>query len=84
MADVTVYVASAPEEAIHGDHIDRWTIDESSRSATLFRMPITRFDFKLDDDDLHRRILIEGHVFRAIAELLGKEPWDLAKFRYGG
>lgn len=83
MATVSVYVASAPPEAIHGDHIDRWNIDARARSVTLFRMPITRFDFKVEDDDLHRRMLIEGYVLRALAELLGKEPWDLARFRYG-
>lgn len=83
MSSVSVYIASAPAEAIHGDHIDRWNIDAKARSVTLFRMPITRFDFKIEDDDLHRRMMIEGYVLRALAELLGKEPWDLARFHYG-
>ena len=30
------------------------------------------------NDDLHRRMYVEGCVFRAVAELLGKDPWDLA------
>jgi hypothetical protein len=33
-------------------------------------------------DELHRRMLIESCVFRAVAELLGKDPWDLAPERF--
>ena len=33
---------------------------------------------------LHRRMMIEGAVFRAAAQYLGKDPWDLGpdRFRY--
>jgi hypothetical protein len=34
------------------------------------------------DDDLHRQMMIESVVFRGVAELLGKEPWDLGPERY--
>jgi hypothetical protein len=33
-------------------------------------------------DDLHRRMMVESCVFRAVAELLGKDPWDLAPDRF--
>ncbi len=33
-------------------------------------------------DRAHRRSLIESCVFRAVAELLGKDPWDIAPERY--
>ena len=33
-------------------------------------------------DDLHRRMMVESCVFRAVAELLGKDPWDLAPERF--
>lgn len=79
MAEVSIFVAAAPPEAIHGDHIDRWKVDQKQRSATLFWMPIARFDFKADDSDIQRRMLVEGYVFRALAELLGKDPWELAR-----
>ena len=82
MANVTLYVAAAPPEAIHVDHIDRWKIDPRERSVTLFWMPIARFDFRTNDTELERRMLIEGYVFRALADLLGKDPWDLARSRF--
>lgn len=82
MATVSVYVAAAPEEAIHGDHIDRWKTNQRERSVTLFWMPIARFDFKSDDTELQRRMLIEGYVFRALADLLGTDPWELARARF--
>jgi hypothetical protein len=28
-------------------------------------------------DDYHRRLAVEGTVFRAAAEYLGKEPWEV-------
>jgi hypothetical protein len=31
---------------------------------------------------LHKRMMIESCVFRAVAELLGKDPWDLAPERF--
>ena len=34
------------------------------------------------DDEWHRRSFIESCVFRAVAELLGKDPWDIAPERY--
>ncbi|MFM6974768.1 MAG: hypothetical protein ACKOXM_06555 [Agromyces sp.] len=82
MSDVTVFVAAAPAEAVHGDHIDRWGMNAEARSVTLYWMPIARFDFKHGDTDLQRRMMIEGYVFRALAELLGKDPWDLARARF--
>ena len=33
-------------------------------------------------DELHKRMMIESCVFRAVAELLGKDPWDLAPERF--
>ena len=83
MANITVYVAAAPAETIHGDHIDRWVVDQNARSVTLFWMPIARFDFKADDSEFQRRMMVEGYVFRALAELLGTDPWELARARFG-
>ena len=83
MRNVTVHIASAPAEAVHGDHIDRWVTDPERMSVTLFRIPISRFDRRAGDDDVQFHMIVEGYVYRAIAELLGKDPWDIAKHRYG-
>lgn len=83
MRDVSVFIASAPANAIHEDHIDRWVTDAERRSVTLFRVPMMRFDRRAGDDDVQFQMVVEGYVYRAIAELLGKDPWDIAKHRYG-
>jgi hypothetical protein len=33
------------------------------------------------DDALHQQMMLESIVFRAVAELLGKDPWDLGPER---
>ncbi len=48
----------------------------------LYRLPIERLAHLHRDDEWHRRSFIESCVFRAVAELLGKDPWDIAPERY--
>ncbi|AJM78006.1 metallopeptidase family protein [Rathayibacter toxicus] len=55
----------------------RWDVDHSSRRITLYRVPIERLAKVHRRDEWHQRMLIEGYVFRAVAELLGRDPWDI-------
>lgn len=82
MAAVRVEVGAVPpgEAGRHG--IDRWRVDPRRRLVVLYRVPIERLAHLHKDDDWHRRSLIESCVFRAVAELLGKDPWDIAPERY--
>lgn len=66
------------------DGIPRWSIDRERRAIVLWRVPIERLGRLHRHDELHRRMLIESHVFRAAAEYLGRDPWDLGpeRFRY--
>jgi hypothetical protein len=66
------------------DGIPRWLVLRAERRIILFRLPIERLGHLHRNDDLHRRIAIEGAVFRAAAEYLGRDPWDLGpeRFRY--
>jgi hypothetical protein len=59
------------------DGIPRWHIDRDGRRIVLFRIPIERLMPPGHDDDLHRRIAIESAVFRAAAEYVGRDPWEL-------
>lgn len=76
-------VASAPAGALGTDEVERWAVDAQAGRVTLFRVPIERLSKLHRNDDVHRRMLVEGCVFRAVAELLGKDPWDLAPDRFG-
>ena len=81
LAGVHFEVAATPIGNSGADGVDRWRVDASRRRIVLYRVPIQRLTKLHRDDELHRRMYIEGCVFRAVAELLGKDPWDLAPDR---
>ncbi len=82
LADVRFEIAGIPA-AITGSHgVDRWRVLHEERRVILFRLPIERLTRLHRNDELHARMLIESCVFRAVAELLGKDPWDLAPDRF--
>lgn len=66
------------------DGIPRWRVLRDDKRIILYRVPIERLSHLHRDDDLHRRMMIEGAVFRAAAEYLDRDPWDLGpeRFRY--
>jgi hypothetical protein len=66
------------------DGIPRWQVLREQKRIILYRVPIERLGHLHRDDDLHRRMAIEGAVFRAAAEYLDRDPWDLGpeRFRY--
>lgn len=82
LSSVSFEVAGLPTEVGAGGGVDRWLVIVPERRIVLFRLPIERLARLHRDDDLHRRMLIESCVFRAVAELLGKDPWDLAPERF--
>ena len=79
---VRVEVARVPpgDPAPYG--VDRWRVNIPARRVVLYRLPIERLAHLHRDDEWHRRSYIESCVFRAVAELLGKDPWDIAPERY--
>ncbi len=62
--------------------VDRWRVFPAERRIVLYRLPIERLSKLHRYDELHRRMMIESCVFRAVAELIGKDPWELAPDRY--
>ena len=82
LAGVVFEVAGLPRAISDASGIDRWQVIAPERRVILFRLPIERLARLHRNDDLHRRMLIESCVFRAVAELLGKDPWDLAPERF--
>jgi hypothetical protein len=74
-------VAELPAEA-GSRGVERWRVLPAERRIILFRLPIERLARLHRHDEWHRRMLIESCVFRAVAELLGKDPWELAPDRF--
>ncbi|QOC26160.1 metallopeptidase family protein [Microbacterium hominis] len=83
LRDVAFEVAAMPP-APDADGIPRWTVSTGDRRIVLYRLPIERLGSLHREDDLHRRMAIESCVFRAAAEYLDRDPWDLGpeRFRY--
>ncbi|GAA1946201.1 metallopeptidase family protein [Microbacterium deminutum] len=83
LRDVSFEIADMPA-ATDEDGIPRWTVLSDEKRIILYRLPIERLSHLHRDDDLHRRMMIEGCVFRAAAEYLDRDPWDLGpeRFRY--
>jgi hypothetical protein len=83
LRDVSFEVGDMPLET-DADGIPRWVVLSSQKRIILYRLPIERLSHLHRDDELHRRMMIESCVFRAAAEYLDKDPWDLGpeRFRY--
>lgn len=64
------------------DGIPRWQIDTAEKRIVIFRLPIERLGRLQRADDHHRRMMIESCVFRAAAEYLDRDPWDLGPERF--
>ncbi|MEO6941695.1 MAG: metallopeptidase family protein [Terrimesophilobacter sp.] len=82
LADVRVEIAALPTSEAGSRRIRRWLSLPAEKRIILYRLPIERLARLHRNDDLHRRMMVESCVFRAMAELLGKEPWDLAPERF--
>jgi len=82
LAGVRFEVASVPSGEPGPLGVDRWRVNVRERRIVLYRLPIERLAHLHKDDEWHRRSFIESCVFRAVAELLSKDPWDIAPERY--
>ncbi|MDM4762714.1 metallopeptidase family protein [Galbitalea sp. SE-J8] len=82
LAAVTFEVAGIPAQIASARGVDRWRVYPDENRVLLYRLPIERLSRLHKQDALHRRLMIESCVFRAVAELLGKDPWDLAPDRF--
>jgi hypothetical protein len=64
------------------DGIPRWRALTDEKRIILYRLPIERLSHLHRDDDLHRRMMVESSVFRAAADYLDRDPWDLGPERF--
>ena len=81
LRDVSFEVGEMPP-ASDADGIPRWQVLTDEKRIILYRLPIERLSHLHRNDDMHRRMLVEGCVFRAAAEYLDRDPWDLGPERF--
>ena len=77
-----IEVLPMPDQPVGVRGVARWRVLPERSLVVLFRIPIERMSRLHRDDDWHRRLMIESCVFRAVGELIGKDPWDLAPDRF--
>lgn len=83
LATLHLDVASSPPRASKNREVERWLVDADAHRITLYRIPIQRLGKLHINDELHRRMAIEGAVIHAVAEYLGKEPWEIGPHDHG-
>ena len=81
LREVSFEIADMPQAADE-DGIPRWTVLSDAKRIIVYRLPIERLSHLHRDDDLHRRMMVESCVFRAAAEYLDRDPWDLGPERF--
>ena len=81
LREVSFEIADMPQAADE-DGIPRWTVLADAKRIVVYRLPIERLSHLHRDDDLHRRMMVESCVFRAAAEYLDRDPWDLGPERF--
>ncbi|WP_396656694.1 metallopeptidase family protein [Microbacterium sp.] len=84
LREVRFELADMPPGADPEHGIPRWQVLPDEKRIVLYRLPLQRLGHLHRNDDFHRRMHIEGAVFRAAAEYLDRDPWDLGpeRFRY--
>jgi len=82
LREVSFQLADMPAASDPERGIPRWQVSREERRIVLYRLPIERLGHVHRDDEIHRRMVIEGEVFRAAAEYLDRDPWDLGPDRF--
>ncbi|WP_230206453.1 hypothetical protein [Microbacterium gorillae] len=81
LREASFEIGAMPASA-DAEGIPRWSVDREAGRIIVYRLPIERLDRQPRSDDFQDRFIIEGTVFRAAAEFLGREPWDLGPDRW--
>jgi len=82
LAEARFEIGLMPSSSPEGSKVERWHVVPAEKRIILYRLPIERMARLHRDDELHKRMLIESCVFRAVAEYIGKDPWELAPNRF--
>ncbi|TFD52691.1 metallopeptidase family protein [Cryobacterium frigoriphilum] len=82
LAHITFLTAAGPRTVPEDVGVQRWSVSAAEGRVVFYRLPIQRLSRLHLNDEAHQRMMIESCVFRGIAELLGKDPWDIAPDRF--
>ncbi|MFT4211456.1 MAG: metallopeptidase family protein [Microbacterium sp.] len=81
LREVRFEIADMPPDTDE-DGIPRWSVSTEAKRIVLYRLPIERLSHVARGDDMTHRMMVESCVFRAAAEYLDRDPWDLGPERF--
>jgi hypothetical protein len=76
LANLTWRIMDAPHIGPLSREVRRFSVRKEVTTVTFYRLPIMRLSLRAANP-IDERLRIEHYAFLAIAELLGKEPWQL-------
>lgn len=68
--------------AADAEGIPRWIADRTAGRIVLYRLPVERLERGIAPSEAQSRMSIEAAVFRAAADYLDRDPWDLFPDRH--
>lgn len=78
LRETTLVIHAMPDQPSSFPGVARWRVDKAANTVHLFRLPIERLGHHHPEDRWFERMVVESVVIRAVAELTGLDPWQLA------
>lgn len=66
----------------NAERVPLWHVDRDLPAITMYRLVYERMLKPQLEDEWQERFAVEGAVYRAVAEFLGRDPWEVAPDRY--
>ncbi|MDR9396695.1 hypothetical protein [Pontimonas sp.] len=81
LQETILVIHAMPDQPSTLPGVARWRVDKAANTVHLFRLPIERLGHHHPEDRWFERMVVESVVIRAVAELTGMDPWQLAPGR---
>ena len=81
LRETILVIHAMPDQPSTLPGVARWRVDKAANTVHLFRLPIERLGHHHPEDRWFERMVVESVVIRAVAELTGMDPWQLAPGR---
>lgn len=74
---LTVVIHAMPDQPLGVRGVSRYHVDKKTKTIRFFRIPIERLGHHHPGDRWYERMVVESVVIKAVAELIGVDPWRL-------
>jgi hypothetical protein len=74
---IVIIIQAMPDQPSDLPGVARFHVDKKTKTIRLFRIPIERLGHHHPGDRWFERMVIESAVIKAVAKLIGTDPWRL-------